>query len=275
MYRYRSNVALWWPASEEDIDVQSLPGLPGKAVQLEMKTTTPTRSGFHEVKVDLGQLWEYRQLPLGHQPFYVFPRPDRAGNLKTVAIAQGHEVTELAFSRSGRAWWFADWMVVLPAGDVAAVLQPELTAHNCRTRGTRERLVEFDSTKPMHPTWGPKHSARAAPKGLIDWLDFWSEFEQCGRVDWPQLIRLPARIVQKRVPLPRLQVAAMLQEAAEMLAQWDSNEPLVTLEPDADGSYQITPDVSANLGEPAEERFDEIADNRQIVFVDAGALLRA
>jgi hypothetical protein len=39
----------------------------------------------------------------------------------------------------------------------------------------------------------------------------------------------------------------MLQEAAEMLAQWDSNEPLVTLEPDADGSYQITPDVSANL----------------------------
>jgi hypothetical protein len=49
----------------------------------------------------------------------------------------------------------------------------------------------------------------------------------------------------------------------------------VTLEPNADGSYQITPDVGADLGEPDEERYDEIADNRQIVFVDAGALLRA
>lgn len=275
-YRYRSNAALWWPASGEDIDVQSLPQLPGKAVQLELKTTTPTSSGFHEVKVDLGQLWEYRQRPLGNQPFYVFPRPDWAGNLKAVAIAQGHAVTELAFSRSGRTWWFADWMVVLSAAEVATVLQPELTAHSSRRRGTRERLVEFDSTKPMHPTWGPSHSARAAPKGLIGWLDFWSELEQCGRVGWPQLIRLPARIVQQRVPLPRSQVAGMLQEAAGMLAiQWDPNEPLVTLEPDADASYQITPDTRGNVGRPDDERRDEIGDHRQIVFLDARALLRA
>ena len=268
MYRYRSNAALWWPASGEDIDVQSLPQLPGKAVQLELKTTTPTSSGFHEVNVDLGQLWEYRQRPLGHQPFYVFPRPDWAGNLKAVAIAQGHAVTELAFSLSGRNWWFADWMVVLSAAEVAAVLLPELTAHNSRRRGPRERLVQFDSTKPTNPIWGPRHSARADPKGLIGWLDFWSELEQCGRVEWPQLIRLPARIVQPRVTLPRLQVAGMLREAADMLAtQWDINEPLVTLEPDADGNYQITADADDNLGAPAEDRADEIGDNQQIIFL--------
>jgi hypothetical protein len=275
-YRYRSNAALWWPASGEDIDVQSLPQLPGKAVQLELKTTTPTSSGLHEVKVDLGQLWEYRQRPLGHQPFYVFPQPNWPGNLKAVATAQGHEVTELAFSRSGRKWWFADWMVVLSAAEVAAVLQPELTAHNCTRRGIRKRLVLFDSTKSVNPTWGPIHRSRAAPKGLIGWLDFWSELEQCGRVEWPQLIRLPARIVQPGVRLPRLQVAEMLQEAAGMLAtQWDNNEPLVTLEPDADGSYQITPDVDGNLGEPDEDRPDEIGDHRQIVFLDARVLVRA
>jgi hypothetical protein len=274
-YRYRSNAALWWPASGEDIDVQSLPQLPGKAVQLELKTATPTRSGFHEVKVDLGQLWEYRQRSLGHQPFYVFPRPNWAGKLKAVAIAEGHAVTELAFSRSGRTKWFADWMVVLSAAEVAAVLQPELTAHNSRKRGERERLVEFDSTRPMSATWGPSHSARAGPEGLIGWLDFWSELEQCGRVEWPQLIRLPARIVQARVPLRRLQVAGLLQQAAGILAeQFDNDESLVTLEPNANGSYQITPDVGGNLGEPDEDRPDEIGDHRQIVFLDARALLR-
>ena len=67
----------------------------------------------------------------------------------------------------------------------------------------------------------------------------------------------------------------MLQEAADMLAtQWDNNEPLVTLEPDADGNYQITPDAVDYLG-PDEDRTDEIGDHRQIVLLDARALLRA
>ncbi len=217
MYRYRSNAALWWPASGEDIDVQSLPQLPGKAVQLELKTTTPTSSGFHEVNVDLGQLWEYRQRPLGHQPFYVFPRPDWAGNLQAVAIAQGHAVTELAFSRSGRNWWFADWMVVLSAAEVAAVLRPELTAHNSRRRGPRERLVQFDSTKPTNPTWGPRHSARADPKGLIGWLDFWSELEQCGRVP-PVPVRPANESQTSERPLSAFQISEVVREVIRQLA---------------------------------------------------------
>jgi hypothetical protein len=67
----------------------------------------------------------------------------------------------------------------------------------------------------------------------------------------------------------------MLQEAANMVAQWDNNEPLVTLEPDADGNYRITADTGDTLGEPDEDRSDEIGDHRQIVFLDARALLHA
>ena len=72
--------------------------------------------------MDLGQLWEYWQRSPGRQPFYAFPWPDWDGNLKAVAIAEGRAVTELGFSRSGPGWWFADWMVVLTAAQVAAVL---------------------------------------------------------------------------------------------------------------------------------------------------------
>lgn len=55
-YRYRSQASLWWPTRGEDIDVQMLPMAPGKAVQLELKTTTPAGTGLHDVNVDLGQL---------------------------------------------------------------------------------------------------------------------------------------------------------------------------------------------------------------------------
>jgi hypothetical protein len=225
-------------------------------------------------------LWEYRQRPLGRQPFYAFPRPDWAGNLKEVALANGRIVTELAFLRSGRKWWFADWMVVLPAADVAAVLQPELAAHNSRKRGSRKRLVEFDPADPMNPTWGPANSVGADPKGLIGWLDFWAELDRCGRADWPQLIRLPARILPSRASLQHSEVAQLLQEAESMLIdQWNDNERLVTLEPDADGSYQVARDVDDQVargrtGEPDEDRPNESDDHRQIVFVNARALRR-
>lgn len=84
-YLYRSWAALWWPARGEDIDVRLLPTRPGKAVQLELKTTTVAGLGLHDVSVDLGQLWEYRQRPLGHQPFYAFPWPTWQGNLTVAA----------------------------------------------------------------------------------------------------------------------------------------------------------------------------------------------
>lgn len=71
----------------------------------------------------------------------------------------------------------------------------------------------------------------------------------------------------------------MLREAAARpAADWDSNEPLVTLEPDADGNYQITRALDDNRGRPGadaavEDGADKVYDDhRQIVFLDAWAL---
>jgi hypothetical protein len=125
-YRYRSNVALWWPANGEDINVGWLPRKPGKAIQLELKTTMVAGAWRHNVIVDLGQLQEYLQRPLGHQPFYAFPKPDWDGYLTAEAATHGRPVTELGFSRSGAGWWFVDWMVLLTPEHVAKVLRPEL-----------------------------------------------------------------------------------------------------------------------------------------------------
>jgi hypothetical protein len=243
-YRYRSKVALWWPARGEDIDFGRLPERPGKAVQLELKTTTVVGDGIHDLMVDLGQLWQYRQRPLGHQPFYAFPRPDSdwGGNLAAAAIAKGRAVTELGFARSGSGWWFADWMIVLTAAEVAAVLHKELAAHGSK-KPKKERLVRFDHSKPG-PVWGS--GTHPAPVG---WREFWPALEHCGRIGWPQLIRLPARLTRTRGPYPTSQVAEMLREAAEMPAgQGDTGEPLVTLEPDADGTFQVTLVPTDNAG---------------------------
>lgn len=273
-YRYRSKAALWWPTSREDIDVRWLPMRPGKAVQIELKTTTLAGAGLHDVLVDLGQLWEYRQRPIWQQPFYAFPWPDWPGNLTAVAIANGRPVTELGFGRSGPGWWFADWMVVLTAAQVAGVLYKELLAHGCPKRGSKRRLVRLDLSRSLsNPvvTWG---SGATWPQ-FVRWRDFWTELEQCGRVGWPQLIRLPAWCTRVQGHLPRLKVAGLLREAASMIemGEWDDDEQLVTLVPDADGNYDLAPDPGLNPDEPHADRADEIPDHRQVVFLEARALL--
>jgi hypothetical protein len=62
--------------------------------------------------------------------------------------------------------------------------------------------------------------------GVINWLDFWYELEQCGRDDWPQLIRLPAPLVDRRREdaatdsgvYTREEIAVMLRQAADFPA---------------------------------------------------------
>ena len=56
-YRYKAKSALWWPTTGADVDVRFLPHHPGKAFQIELKTTY-FGVGYHDVKVDLGQLLE-------------------------------------------------------------------------------------------------------------------------------------------------------------------------------------------------------------------------
>jgi hypothetical protein len=282
-YRYRSHVSLWWPTRGEDIDVRMLPTTPGKAVQLELKTTTPAGIGLHDANVDLGQLWEYSHKPLARQPFYAFPWPDWDGNLATVARAQQprKEVTELAFRRSGHRWWFAEWMVVLTSRQVAKVLRRELNAHGSRTRGSKMRLVQFDVKNPANTVWGDPASPAPSPE-VISWLDFWNEFEQCGRADWPQLIRLPALLVDRRrdgAPdsgvYTRDDVAVMLRQASDFPGQGrGGNVPLVTLEPVEDGVYQIAEELADEpvQPEPGDDAAGVPDDSRQVVFLDSRTL---
>lgn len=302
-YRYRSQTSLWWPTRGEDIDVQMLPMTPGKAVQLELKTTTPAGTGLHDVNVDLGQLWGYSRKPLGRQPFYAFPWPDWDGNLAALAREQQprKEVTELAFRRSGPQWWFAEWMVVLTTGQVANVLRRELNAHGSRTRGSGKRLVRFDAKDPANTVWGDPASPAASPQ-VIKWLDFWYELEQCGRENWPQLIRLPAPLVGRRRDdadrdpsvYTREEVAVMLRQAADfpsqevkapLIIRYDEDfpgqryrtVPLVTLEPVEDGVYRITEEFSDEPGkqEPSDDAVSVPDDNRQVVFLDSRTLFHA
>ncbi|MEV1159307.1 hypothetical protein AB0J27_28340 [Micromonospora chokoriensis] len=272
-YRYRSRAALWWPSKGEDIDVRRLPTRPGKVIQIELKTTVVSGRTFHDVFVDLGQLWEYCQRPLGHQPFYAFPQPDWYGDLTTAAAQNGRQVTELAFRRSGPGWWFADWMAVLTTSDVQRVLRLELIAHGNPRRGSKCRLVRYDLNRsPYNPavTWG---SGVAAPP-VVHWRDLWQELEQCGRPDWPQLIRIPATFIRPREMYRQSELRGLLREAAYMYAddEWQGGLELVTLEPAEEGLYQISSDSALDLDQPQPDRTDEFRDHRTIIFLEAAAL---
>lgn len=197
VYRYRSHASLWWPTLGTDVEVRALPKLPGKFVELEMKTCRPPSplSKYQDVSVNLGQLWDYTRRPFGTQPFYVFPWPTWRGNLEVAARKASKNPSDLAFSRSGTKWWFAEWMVVLTTSQVAAVLRTELAAHGSSTRKNAEaRLVRF--TVPMNSNgtttaqWGPLGSVKAPT--CIRWRDFWTQLENCGSQDWPQRVNLPS-----------------------------------------------------------------------------------
>jgi hypothetical protein len=285
MYRYRAQASLWWPATGQDIDVSMLPAEPGKAVQLELKTTTPGGGGLQSVYVDIGQLWEYSQKRLGEQPFYAFPWPDWAGSLAAVAKAARprKEVTELGFRRSGSGWWFGDWMVVMTTRQVADVLRPELAAHPYRNRGSPRRLVQIDAGQhPNKPIWGDPKTHTADPE-VLSWSDFWSALDRCGRDEWPQLILLPRLIVNRCKELvsrssglyPRGLVAEMLRSSSGLDERPDSERDLVTLEPDGDGNYRITRDFSDNHSESAPgDTTGEPDDHRQVVFLGARTLFQ-
>lgn len=275
--RFSTRAALWWPVSGQDIDIGHLPARPGKAVQLELKTTTVTGPTRHEVLVDLVQLAEYRRRPPGRQPFYVFPWPDWRGKLEDDAAASGHPVSELAFSRSGPGWWFADWMVAMTPQQVAELLDAELKKHGSSKRRKKSSLVQFEVTAPgpgderqTTATWGPG-KIRIDPPPVIYWTDLWTKLQQCGQAGWPQLIRLPAWMIKTGGSYSYDQIAGMLRNLPEELPFGDAQErdvPLATLEPDAEGNYIA---VRADI-EPGEAGTTAAGprteDYRTVVFLD-------
>ena len=118
---------------------------------------------------------------------------------------------------------------------------------------------------------------------MINWLDFWYELEQCGRDDWPQLIRLPWILVDRRradaATDPGVytceEVAVMLRQAADFpRLQRDGTVPLVTLEAVEDGTYRIAEELSDEPGrpEPGDDTGSVPDDNGQVVFLGSKTL---
>jgi hypothetical protein len=278
--RFHTHTALWWPARGEDIQVRWLPARPGKVVQLELKTTTVTGPRSHEVRVDLGQLEEYRQRRLGYQPFYVFPWPDWHGKLEDNAAAWGPPVTELAFSRSGAGWWFADWMVVMTTRQVAAVLDTELKKHGSTQRKKTESLVQFEVTispngkRWTKATWGPG-KVEIDPDPVIGWTGFWTELKRCGRTGWPQLIRLPAWMLESEGPYEHDQLASLFKHSLTNPSadQPDREVRFVTLEPDGDGNYFAVRADGEVAGATADVTGGGAEDHRTVVFLDGSEVV--
>jgi hypothetical protein len=240
-----------------------------------MKTAefSSSTSGTHRVGIDLQQLWRYLQRPLGQQPFYVIPYVDWSGTLEAAVASDGMAPTEVAFRRSGDYWWFAEWLFVLTARQVAAVLATELAHASAMTGGEPSRqqktLVKYKLPKaspgePPTTSWG--HNGQATPPDVVWWRDFWSELVKCGRPGWPQIIRIPAD-GPLAGPLSRTQVLQRLQYA--QFGDGERGQEMWTLEPDADDQFvpidqqRRTPD-SAN---------DGVQEFRQVVVLDAQALI--
>lgn len=267
VYRYQSNVALWWPAFGQDVDVGSLTGRPGKAVQLELKTTTVVRPNVHDVLIDTLQLSTYLARPLARQPFYVFPLPTwRPGVLRDAARAAGRDPTQFAFSRS-RNWWFARSMYCLTTAEVAAMLGLGGPA----ALPGRARLVRIDlrQQRTRRVIW--TNGLQPSP---VPWQELWTRLGSCGEDYWPQSVVLPEGWLAGRAHFAREEVMDLLIEASSIriAGRWD-DEPLSVLEPERDGGF-----TRGRGGEADAERtvdgVDGPDEHRQVVFLDVRAFSR-
>lgn len=270
-YRFRGKAAMWWPTRGEDVDIDLFPARPGKIVQLELKTTTPAGRAYQNVNVDLGQLWSYRSRPLGKQPFYVFPRPGWEGDVAEFSRRHGKVPAELGLARSGREWWFANWMVVLTTAEVCEVLAGPLRNHASPSRGEKKRLVRFEPSTGL-AEWGPDGNA-PQPPGLRKWREFWDRLVGCGEANWPQLLRLPANAIGDDHRIRHEQIAELFQSGGGK-AGGDRN--LLTLTPDGAGGYGIDDPDRAVAGlsdvdtETDRSGYDDL---RMVLFLDSRALL--
>lgn len=265
-YRYRSKLGLWWPTRGEDVSIDRwFAGErgPGKAVQLEIKTCTPAGDD-QVVKVDLKQLDAYLSLPHAQRPFYVFPRPDWRGDFAAWALRQSVDPSDAAFKRSG-SWWFADWMGVLTAGNVARLVSAALKAHRA-TPGTRKpkhvalltvKNSGTDATR--REIWGERTGHR--PAGLMLFRDFLSQVDMCGRQDWPQMVRVSSPGSGKRITHTRIR--QLLESAANEPVPADGLETYLS-----DGEGGFYPDERDGA-----TQVDGLSQsNRTVAFITAEGL---
>lgn len=263
-YRYRSHAALWWPAFGEDVRIDSLPSGAGKAIQLELKTTTlSSNSHVHDVFIDLRQLDDYLAKPDHLQPFYIFPVPHWDNTLELAATAAGLPVSECGFRRSNsytpQKWWFANWVAAMTTKTVAKILSSQLSIYRAGGAG-RTSLVKFDfKTGFCVTTWADSNSHQTIP-----WQSLWTKLDSCGHEDWPQIVRLPAHLVPSKGLISHGEIRGILAEARDSVGE------MVTLGSTGKGTFKV-------VEEPDVQRKNMTSDEEQVsyrtaVFLSTNAL---
>ena len=253
------------------------PQAPGKAIQLELKTTTVVGER-HVVRVDLGRLWDYKERPPGQQPFYAFPRPRCRVHSSLRRSAQARKFPS-RFSRSGASWWFAEQMIVLTTNQVCAVLARELAAHRSRRRNCKKALVTFDlaagSSTPV--VWGKN----VKEPGYLRWREFWTVLEGCGQPEWPQIVQLPSRLVVGRERVAWRDLQALFGMSSKRSgAVGRVAEGYTVLTPDRSRDFRRMPTLWPEEHSDGVDRDEEVdlhdrgdrSENRVVVFLRGEAL---
>lgn len=171
---------LWWPTTGEDIRVEDLGTLPGKALLLEAKVPELQPNGSHVVTINVPQLTKYVRsvAPV----YYAFPAPPWVGELATSSWLGIERRADLAYRRAGFRW-FGKWTVVCSAADLLSHLAPAV---------------------------GQKHAnLTGVPANHWLWQAFWKEFRDCGSSELPSVFILDG-------PVPDAS-RAQLRERLELL----------------------------------------------------------
>ncbi|SEC92975.1 Uncharacterised protein (plasmid) [Tsukamurella tyrosinosolvens] len=266
-HRYRTRAALWWPTAGQDIEVGRYPNRLGKAIQIELKTCKHHRTkttNYQIVQIDLGQLCDYLRRPLWEQPFYAFPRAAWVGDLEEYTHRHGGPaVTDHAYRRS-EEWWFAHWLVVMTARDVAAVLDAEVRAQLSNppprgsfARGHRVELVRYE----VHHRRGLVRTSwrDGSSPTYLGWRDFWSKLETCGTSSWPQVVWLPeppredsARGIGPGDGIPYSEVMPLIWDAVSPTVvepNQGTDERISSVRPDEDDAGALNDVVPYGIGD--------------------------
>ena len=124
------------------------------------------------------------------------------------------------------------------------------------------------------------------PSEVLNWAQFWSELDECGRDEWPQLLRVPRLVLGRRrisrhrdeeeELYPRHDLVEMFRQSEELLAELQGSAlELETLEPDRNGNFRVVPGYVDNTAgsEPGDDdRAGEPEDRRQVVFINSRRL---
>jgi hypothetical protein len=114
---------------------------------------------------------------------------------------------------------------------------------------------------------------------VIGWVRLWTELVECGRDEWPQLMRVPAWMIEAGGSYSRKQLGSLFDEslANPFDDEQGRNVAIATLEPDGHGNFRVTDLDAGDLDETfasepgipaAGVAGGGIEDSRTVVFLD-------